>query len=117
MAMGVERLATGGQVFRGLFMPSFHRDVCLTVLVRPDGGEIELVALDPLGRTEIMELISVRIGSEGQPGRRREPTPPPWRTRAAISPERAARFARVMSAIDPEALSASKGSGLDGIQL
>jgi hypothetical protein len=117
MAMGVERLATAGQVFRGLFMPSFHRDVCLTVRVRPDGGEVEPVALDPLGRTEIMELIGVRFGSERRPGRSREPTPPPWRTRAAISPERAARFAHEMSALDREALSASTSCGLDGIRL
>jgi hypothetical protein len=64
-----------------------------------------------------MDLIGVRTGSEEQPSPFREPTPPPWRTRTAISPERAVRFAPEISAIDQEALSASKDGGLDGIQL
>jgi hypothetical protein len=44
MTMGVERLGTTGvgQVFRGLLMPSFHRDVFLTVLVCPMAARSDL---------------------------------------------------------------------------
>lgn len=119
--MGVEPLAAppgepGGEAraFRGLFRPSFHSDVCITARVAPDGGDIEMVVLPPAGRLRALDAIGVRTGADPA---MLAVVPEPWRARAAVSAERAARFARAMDALDRGELAEPPGRGCDGMSL
>jgi hypothetical protein len=118
-AMGVPPLAElaagSARAFRGLFMPSFHRDLCITVLARADGGEVRIAILHPRARATALEAIGVNLGGPVEPDLAR--IPPARRFHAALDRGRTERFTRSIDALDREALAAPRGLGCDGIQL
>lgn len=117
-AMGVgplgDAIGPGERAFRGLFQPSFHSDVGITVRVTPSGGDIELVVLSPIARVGVLHAININMGVDPAVF---ESPPPPWSARAALDAARAERFAAAIDAIDRAALAEPPERGLDGMQL
>ena len=87
-SMPLAALAAGSErCFRGLYRPSFHRDVCITATVRHDGGEVEVAVADrPI-------------------------------VRVPLAPDRAKALVEALEALDRDALAAPPGLGCDGIRL
>jgi hypothetical protein len=105
---------SGERAFRGLFKPSFHSDVCITVDVTPGGGDIELVVLSPEARLKALHTIGINMGVD--PEAFMSP-PPPWTARAALDPASAARFVATIDALDRAELGAPPPRGCDGMSL
>lgn len=116
-AMGVTPLAVdaarGERAWRGLFMPSFHRDVCVTAVARGDAVSVDVVALDGLARAAVMRAIGVRSATpDATP-----PPSPPWRRARVVEAGRVAGALAALASVDRVALLAPRALGLDGIAL
>lgn len=102
--------ASSDRVFRGVFLPAFEFDVCITVSLRGDGGEVEVAHLDLQDRARFAALMSKGKQEERD-------IFVPRVVHAPLDFECAASIAQTIDALDRDALAVRPSLGLDGMLL
>jgi hypothetical protein len=110
-ALGVQSSKAGGEIYRALYMPSFHPEVCITVMFGEGTGTITMTSFDTSLWYYLLKREDRHQGSGTE-----TPVPQRWETMGELSARRAARFRDIMLETEERLSSGTPASmGLDGM--